>query len=298
MKKLLSLFLLPAFANASSCCGGGSSSSLIILGDNRTEFGFGISKRSDFGQTNSTGYSYLNGNQITDLKNTINLEMKHSFADYWQTAIKLGIAEKHIIKNNLDEKHTGLADFETQLSFEYMPEFNYDLIRPRGFIYSKFTIPFSKSIYDSNSAIQSDVLGNGFYTYSLGTLFVKKINDFQLKLSLELIHYFNRSFQNIKISDSNNFIIPVGISYAIPHSDFTIGASNSFNYSSSKKIKTEINTTTNTGRFIDTTLFINYSREGQSTYSLSYSDSSLIGESINSTLYRIVNLNYTYNIPL
>jgi hypothetical protein len=289
-------FSLLFFQNiyAASCCGGGSSSSMIITSDNRRELSLGISKRTDIGQTDQNGWSIFNNSQIIDSKTSFNLQYGEQISENIQLGVKTSIVEKNVQKSGKHENNQGLTDLEIQSSFEYLPEYTYHPYKPRGFIYSKFSIPLSKSIYDSKSSILTDARGTGMYALSFGHFLIKKLDLTTLKLSFEITRTLSRNFSNFKVYGFNRYNIPIGLAYAFNQSDFSIGFTNTFAYTEKKKFKGNNLSNSHFERFWDTNIFLNYSPDRNSIYGLSYSDSTIFGESINSPLYRSVALNYTY----
>lgn len=283
---------------ASSCCGGGSSSSMIITGDNRAELSLGYSYRNDVGQTDTSGNAYFNNSAITDQKQTINLQAQYQVSEYTQLATKTSFVEKELNKSGLNESNMGLGDIDLQATYEYLPEFTYHPIKPRGFIYFKSTIPTSKSLYNSESSIKSDVRGTGLYSIGLGNFFIKKFDNWTIKFTSEWNHFFGRNYKDLALSDYDKLIIPIGVSHSFDNSDFTIGFTDSFSYQTSKTLSGMNNSTSASEYFWELNTFINYSLNRNQMFSLSYSDSTLIGKNINSPLYRSAALTYIYSLPL
>lgn len=298
MKKLILFsFIIPKLY-ASSCCGGGSSSSMIITGDNRSELALGYAYRSDLGQTDSSAAAYFNNEAVIDQKQSLNLQAQYQLSEFTQIATKTSFVDKKMDKSGLHESNTGLGDIDLQATYEYLPEFTYHPIKPRGFTYLKLTIPTSKSLYDSLSSIRSDVRGSGLFSFSLGNFYIKKIDDWTLKLTTEWSHYIGKKYSNLTLSDFDKFVIPIGVSYTLLNSDITLGFNDTFSYQTRKKITGINNSFSDAEYFWELNTFINYSLNRQDIISLSYSDSTLIGKSVNSPLYRSVAVTYTYSIPL
>lgn len=279
---------------AASCCGGGSSSSMIITSDNRREISIGFTSRTDIGQTDQNGWSTFNNHQIIDGKSIFNLQYGEQVAENFQLGVKTAIAEKHVKKSGKDEKTQGFTDLELQTTYEYLPEYTFHPYKPRGFIYTKLSIPLSKSIYNSQSSILSDVRGSGLYSASLGNFLIKKLDLVTLKVGFEFTKTFAKQFSEFKLDSYHRYTIPIGIAYAFNQSDFSIGFTNTFSYTDEKKFIGNNLSNSHFERFWDSNIFLNYSPNRQVIYGLSYSDSSIFGESINSPLYRSVALNYTY----
>ncbi len=290
-----SFFFNNAFAG--SCCGGGSSSSLILISDNKEEYGIGFSLRNDIGQTDSDGYSNIYSGQTKDQQFNLNLQYQRIIVDRFQLAFKSSLVQKDINKSNRHEVKYGAGDFELQGSYEFLPEYTYSMYKPRGFVYFKQGIPLSRSLYNSQSAVFSDVTGSGFYSTSLGTFFVKHVLDYNLKISFEWQHFYGRTFGAIKVADYEKFYVPMGITYAIPSSNFALGLGQNFNYQSPKRFSGSVNGSSGKEYFWETNLNAVYSINSTQNVSLSYSDTTLTGKSINSSLYRSIGISFSNGVP-
>jgi hypothetical protein len=296
---LIFLFIiLSARSYASSCCGGGGSSSMIITADNKMEMSLGYSFRKDIGLTNSQGYSSLNSEQIRDESQNVDLGIHYQLLDYWQLASRVSLKSKDIKKSGKSESETGLSDIDIQASYEYLPEFNYSLWKPRGFLYSKLSIPTSKSLYDSQTPLFTDVRGAGLYSFSVGHFHQKKWGEWTVKLSTEVSHFFGKKYSNLKLEDYHKLLVPMGVSYAPENSDFSFGVNDTFTYQTPKKTTGTISSTSQKEYFWELGFFVNYMQNREAIWSLSYSDSSLVGKSINSPLYRTVSLSYAYSVEI
>jgi hypothetical protein len=267
---------------------------MIITSDNQKEISLGYSHRTDIGQTNSDGKSTFNNSQIIDEKNSLNIGTSFLIKDQWQFGIKTSLVEKTVQKSGIKETNKGFSDIDIQGSFEYLPEFNYHPYKPRGFVYFKTTVPTSQSIYDSESKILSDVRGSGLYSVSMGNFLIKKFDLITLKFGTEFSYVFGKNFNSYKLKDFQKFTVPLGIAYAISNSDFSIGLTDTFSYTFPKTTIGNISSKSSKEYFWDINTFLNYSKNRDSIWSLSYSDSTLVGKSINSPLYRTVGLTYTF----
>jgi hypothetical protein len=298
MKYLALIFFIPHVLLASSCCGGGSSSSMIILGDNRQEWSAGLGFRNDLGQTDRTGMASFHGKETVDQQYTLNLQLQRQFTELIQAAVKTSVIHKVMVKQGRREKSHGLGDIDLQISYEFLPEYNYSQYRPRGFLYSKITFPQSKGIYDSTSPIYSDVRGSGLYSFSIGTLFVKKNSQFTLKFGLEGQRFFGKKFKEGNLDDYHKVIFPTGLSYAFDPLPISTGILTTWTYQTSKKLQIQTTTTSSREYFWELSVFANWSLNRQETLGMSYSDSTLLGKNINSPLYRSFALTYTQAIEI
>lgn len=293
MKYLALLIFLPKILYASSCCGGGSSSSMIILGDNKQEWSLGMTYRNDLGQTDKLGNPHFNNSSTVDQQISLNFQYQRQVNDLFQLAAKSSIIQKRMKKQGRSEKNQGLGDIDLQANYEFLPEYTYSLYRPRGFIYSKLTIPNSRSLYNSRSPIFSDVRGNGLYVFSLGISLNKKIAQYLLKAGFEVQHLFGQNFPEGRLNSYHKFIVPFGITYSLEGLPLSIGLNSTWNYQDQKKLEGHYASTSSSEYFWDLNAFINWSINRQETLGISYSDSTIIGKNINSPLFRSFSINYT-----
>lgn len=287
------LFLISLNSYASSCCGGGSSSSLIIVGDKKSELAIGLSRKSDFGQTDINANAHYNNKSNRDYSYNLNTQFAYQISDYSQIATKFSLIYKDLKKSKFKKQNFGFGDFEFQYSYEFLPEFGHSLIKPRGFIYTKIIIPSSKNMFNSNQTLKEDVRGFGYYGMTLGHFYTKKLNSLNLKFAMEWTHYFGVSHNQMKQKGFEKITMPLGLSYDLSKLPTTIGLTQTFNYQTIKKITGRIHSNSHQEQYWEMNFYANYSPNSLDMYTISYSDSSLIGKSINSPLYRSFGINYT-----
>ena len=295
---LFYFFVITHVAYSASCCGGGSSSSVIITGDNQQEFSFGYSYRNDIGQTDNQAVASLNDNSIQDHQFLYSLQIARMLFERFQTSLKIGVTTKDLDKQHRVEKKTGLQDIELQSAFEFMPEFTYSKFKPRGFSYLKLSVPMSKSLYDSKSQLFSDVRGSGLYSLAPGLFFLKKVSALSLKSGVEYQYYLGKIFSDSTLADYYKIVIPFGASFALDRSPVILSVTSTWNYQSAKDLSGFIQSKSPNEYFWDLNLSSTYRLSDAAGISLSYSDSSIIGKSVNSPLYRIIGLSYNYGWAL
>ena len=301
MKKIILFFFvifLPLSTYGASCCGGGSSSSAIITGDTQQELTLGYSYRNDIGQTDNNGLATLHNSSIIDQQFLYTFQLARMFFDRFQSSLKIGVTTKEIDKQKRAEKNSGLQDIEVQSSYEFMPEYTYSPIKPRGFSYLKFAIPMSKSLYDSTSPVFSDVRGTGQFSVAPGLFFIKKLTALSLKSGVEYQYYLGKQYSEFKLDDYYKFIVPFGISYPFSLYPVTLSATSTWNYQSPKKLNGSIQSRSASEYFWDLNISTSLHLANLTSFTLAYSDSTLIGKNINSPLYRIIGLSYNYGWPL
>ena len=283
---------------AGSCCGGGSSSSLILVGDNQQEYSLGLTYRDDLGQTDNDGWAAFHNDKTVDQQTNFNFQYQRLVTDHFQAAIKSSLVQKDITKQNRHETTSGMGDIDLQATYEFLPEYTYSAIKPRGFTYLKLTMPTSKSLYNSDSPLYSDVRGTGLYSLSAGVFFIKHISAFTVKSAIEGQHFFGKGFSTTTVEDYNKLIIPLGLSYAFDPAPISIGTGATWSYQTKKTFTGSISGMADKEYFWELNFFSNWIIDRESTLGISYSDSTLVGKNINSSLYRTVGLTYTHSTAL
>jgi|GEM_PF-750863 len=290
---LITFFFFSISSWGSSCCGGGSSSSMIITGDNVQELNIGFGHRNDLGQTDSAGWASFHDSRTKDQQSSLSIQYQRMLQDQLQLGGKISFIDKNLRKQGRVENKSGPGDFEVQGTWEFLPERTYSFIKPRGFLYSKFSLPNSKSLYDSHSVIYSDVRGSGLYTASLGTFFLKRFSLMTLKAGAEVQHLFGRTFSEGKLDDYNKFILPLGATYSFDPAPISWGLNSTWNYQTKKKFSGTVNSVSAKEYFWEIGTFINWTVNREETWGVSYADSTIVGKNINSPLYRSFGLSYT-----
>lgn len=298
-KLFLPLFLLlySLHATASSCCGGNASSNQIIIGDNKYELNFRTAFRSDFGQTTNKSKAIIYNDEIKDHTYSTSIDAGMMITDYWQAGLKLGFAHKDIKKGTINENQSGLTDLGLQLTHEFLPELYYSRWKPRGFVFLTGNIPFGKNLMSSKKLLRSDIIGNGFYFLGMGALLVKKTGDFTHRFSTEMQRTFETKENNNTLKPFHRYIISSGTSYQLTD-NWNLGFLVAWNYTKPKKIVGNVNSISLSDQYFDTSFFANYLIAPETLIGLTYLDSSLLGKSRNSSLYRQLTINYTFQIPL
>lgn len=186
---LFSFFFL-LFSTRSSfgaaCCGGGGSQSPLISNDDQTQVSIGYSS-SDVVVDNVDQNGYWRR-----FKNHQSIQtVKAQAATLLSDRLQLGVSIPIIKRERLGVSHSGLGDVAVSVGYEFLPEWDYHVYRPKGFGFFSLTLPTGYSRYESNEA-GLDSRGNGFWAVSAGALLTKTISDFDGFLIFDLHRSFSK----------------------------------------------------------------------------------------------------------
>jgi len=129
-------------------------------------------------------------------------------------------------------------------------------------------------------------------------LLVKRTSGFTFKTGSEFQKFFGKKFANLTLDSYYRTLLPFALSFSHETSGFTFGLSSTWNYQSAKQITGTIYSTSHSEYFWEFSTFVNYSIDREQSAGISYSDSSLIGKSISSSLYRTMAVSYIHMLPL
>lgn len=137
---LFSLIFIPQISWGAACCGGAFASPSIIAGDEKAQLTTSYSfMEVVVDSVDSRGYWHKwDDHQRVQ---TFKIEGAHLISDRWQIGFTLPVIER----SRLDQSYSGLGDISTSLAYEYLPDWNYNPIRPKGIGFLQVTLPTGKS---------------------------------------------------------------------------------------------------------------------------------------------------------
>lgn len=187
---LFSLTILPTNCFSAACCGGGLTSTFLITGDDKAQFNSVYSyNRANF-DIDQNGY--WKERSYSESLETFRLEGAHIFKDRFQAGISVPI----IRRTRGSESSTGLGDLATTLGYEYLPDWDYNPLRPKGIAYLNMIVPTGTSLMDANQTYLLDANGRGFWTLGAGTLLTKGFGIWDFFTDLGIHRSFSRTYDN------------------------------------------------------------------------------------------------------
>ena len=279
----LVLFFLSSNIFAASCCGGGQSAASLMIADHAQEWTLSTMFRSDLGQTNNDGKSLMDDDQNKDHTWTQMLEYKRLFGSRFQANASLSSSQKKARRLGREENNSGLADFSVGFFYEAVTNYTYNPWLPRIFIGSKLITPFGENNFSSQKELRTDIRGSGFYRLDFPVIFVRE----SLKLSLTPQYFPDQ--KNLKATQAFSSAVSYTVS---PHEVIDLTTSLQWSHLAKKEFK---NQTLISSQFWEVSLSPSWMYTKNASVNLNYSDTTLLGKSRNSALYRSFSLGATWS---
>ena len=279
----LIIFLFCANLYAASCCGGGSSASSLIVGDHLQEWTFSTLLRSDIGQTNNNGQALIDGEDNKDQTFTTSVEYKKLFGERTQANISLNFTQKESKRLGKNETSSGLGDLSVGTFYEAITNYSYNEWLPRLFIGAKLIVPFGENNFNSKRELRTDIRGTGFYKIDVPIVAVK--NEWKFSVTPQYLP----TQKNL----TSTYAFTTAGSYTYSFNDeFDFSTTLQWSYLAEKKYQSQ---TLVPGQYWDITLAPMLMFTKTTSVNLSYTDSSLLGKSRNSALYRSIAVGMTWS---
>jgi hypothetical protein len=202
MKWILLFILLLHSAQlwAAACCGGSSTSPSIITGDDQAQISASLAYAQVIGDAPVSGLPVFRGDGNSEEIQTLRLAGAALLSDRWQIGAQLPISRRSHATQGLDRSSWGLADVDLDVGFEALPELEYSVWKPRGFVFAHAIFPTGQSIYESTDALATDTSGRGFFSPGAGALFVKSWGIWDGTFLFEAHHGIARSFGTLHVT--------------------------------------------------------------------------------------------------
>lgn len=281
---LLSLFTFNTYA--SSCCGGGANIPNIILGDHQWE--------AKLAYTNSTitNEALVSGkiesvNAKNEVTETISLKGSYLLDSYFQIAMDLPIKKRTVESTAKESSTTEVVDPNIQVTWEFLPELTYSLLKPRGFIFFKQLFPNGNSIYSYDDPLLSDSLSRGVFESTIGFAFYKLVYDYDYSLTLEGHYGFDREIDGKEVSPGLGYSSSLGLGYS-PNTKLRLGSSLTYWQDSAVEID---GVEGENKYYLSTSLNLSYMFTTSSVV-LNYSDETLFKVAKNTNLAKAISFTY------
>lgn len=271
---------------AAACCGGGFAAPSIIAGDDKAQLTSSFSMTEvtvDHVDAGGVWHKWDTHQRVQ----TIRLEGAHLLSDRWQAGFTLPLVQR----SHLEQNYSGLGDIALSLGYEYLPDWNYNPLRPKGIGFIQLSLPTGKSKAESDHG-GIDSRGNGFWSVGAGTLLTKALGKYDVFSSFELHNSFAKDFSNSQMSGTlkpgfgGNFSLGAGYNLE----SLRFGASLLWSYEDPIKIESQTPSIGTAERSGTLTLSANYLASDDWAGTLSYSDQTLIGSPVNTSLGQTLSL--------
>jgi hypothetical protein len=282
---LLSLLtLVDIKAHGAACCGGGFAAPSIIAGDDKAQL---TSSFSSFTVVidNVSPQGIWRKWDVHQQVQTFKIEGAHIFWDRYQAGFSLPVIQRS--RGSLI--YSGLGDVSTSIGYEYLPDWDYNPYRPKGIGFLQVIFPTGKSRADSEIG-GLDSRGNGFWALGLGTLLTKTWSRVDAFTSLEVHRSFGKDVSNSQFSGRLEPGLggTFGLGLGYNTKDYRLGSSITWTYEDAIKTQSSSEVTNNGSieRFATGVLSLSYMLDDEWAGTLSYSDQTLFGSPVNTSLGR------------
>lgn len=290
--------LMIDFSMAASCCGGGGGGVSLITGDFRSQMSITAGYSSVIGDVTDQGDAVFRHPKNQEYSQDLKLDYSYLISPFVQAGASIPFTKRTRKIGEQSEDSFGLGDVSAQIGYEYLPELTYSEWKPRGIGYFKVTLPTSPSIYNFDNKLATDARGRGFYTFGIGSLFLKQKGRFDFSLNTEvhqgLTRTFNNYGQSTKITPSLGGSALVGFGFSPKTSSpWRLGFQLGPIYEGQKEMKTKVSSASTPYQLVwDSSVSLSYLVETALSLNLTYSDQTLFGPAHNTTLSRSVNASF------
>lgn len=212
---------------AAACCGGSSQVPTLITTDDRSQI-ISTFSQAEIVVDNVDGDGFWYKSKNNQKINTFKIDYTY----VWDNDLQAGLSIPVVNRSYMGETSSGLADMQTTVGYEFLPEREYNIWKPKGFVYSALILPTGKSKYESEIG-GLDSRGRGLWGVSVGLVFVKVFKNFDFVQSSEVHHYLNstKSKNNgatVDISHSLGAVLQAGMGYNWDKSRIGFGLTHSY----------------------------------------------------------------------
>ncbi|MBY0416409.1 MAG: hypothetical protein K2Q18_19695 [Bdellovibrionales bacterium] len=268
---------------AASCCGGGQSAASVMIADHLHEWTFSSLFRDDIGQTNNDGKALIEADGNTDQTATLALEYKRLFGSRFQANMSFNYIQKKSERVGKAESSSGLGDVAIGGFYEALTNYNYSSWTPRLFTGIKVILPFGENNFNSKKVLRTDIRGTGFYKIDVPIVAVKE----EWKLSATPQYFPTQK----NLAATYAFTTAGSYSHSF-NSVLDLTGTLQWSYLAKKSFQGQ---NLIAGQYWELSLSPSWMIENNKALNLTYNDSTLIGKSRNSALYRSIALGMTWS---
>lgn len=279
-----SFFLLARTAWGAACCGGGFAAPSVISGDDRAQFSASYSSTNVVIDNVDPSGFWRRWDEHQQIR-TMRIEGAHLISDRWQ----MGGALPFVSRSKQSQSYSGLGDLSATLAYEYLPDWDYNPVRPKGICFLQITAPTGKSKFESDVG-GLDSRGNGLWAVGFGTLLTKAIGGWDAFANMEI----HRSLEKtISSSQVNGTLKPgfggnVGVGGGYNTASWRFGGSITWTYEDPIALRGSTNIEGSLERYATAVAAVSFLASDEWVGTLSYADQTLFGSPTNTSLGRTI----------
>lgn len=270
----------PSLVWAAACCGGGFATPSIITGDDKAQLTTAYSATEVLiDNVDSRGiWRRWEDHQRVE---TLRIDGATLISDRWQLGFTLPVVQRQ----RTDQRSAGLGDLASTVGYEFLPDWDYHPVRPKGIGFIQLTAPTGLARGESEMG-GLDSRGNGFWALGLGSLFTKSMGRFDLLASASVHHSFPKPVDNSQIQGTlePGFGTNVSLGGGYHFSDFRLGSSVTWTSEDPVDVRGSTFSEGTPERYATALFSISYRASTAWTGTLSYADQTLVGSPLNTSL--------------
>ncbi len=287
LTSILLIFIFPTLVKAAACCGGAFAVPSLITGDEAGTL------------TTSFSYSKVDTDVFADgvwqkrpgddISQIFKIEGAHIFQDRFQAGVSIPFQIRNL-SGAQGGQSSGLGDVSGQLGYEYLPDWDYNPWRPHGVGFLSLNLPTGRSVYESNDGLDSR--GRGFWSLGLGTTLTKTWTRWDANSTLEIHRSFEKQVQNSQLEGTihpgwgGSWAFGTGYNFK----DWRCGGSLTWSQEDPISVTGNRSSSGSLQRFTTGTLAVSYVADLEWAGTLNYSDQTLFGDPVNTSLSKSVSI--------
>lgn len=277
---------------AAACCGGGVSVASLITTDDKAQVSALLSQSKVDTDVFSNGVWQKRKTQ--DETQVLRLEASQIFEDRFQYGLSVPLQNRQREANS-SGAYSGLGDVSAQLGYEYLPDWDYNPLRPRGIGFLALTLPTGKSIYESSDGSGADSQGRGFWALGIGTVLTKFWGRYDASLVAELHKSFEKKVESAQFQGvvRPNLGESLGFNFGVSFKKFRGGLGLIFVHEESIAVQGSVNSDGSPQESATGSISVGYELADSMVTNISFSDQTLFGSPTNTTLSRAILVSFT-----
>lgn len=175
---------------AAACCGGGSAVPSLVTSDDSGQISVSLSNQQVFIDSVDGNGIWIPGSSHQKTQN-VKVDWAQIINDLYQVGLTANVMQRSRGSSD-SEKSSQLGDVVLSSAYEFLPDWDYNPWRPKGFGFLQVTLPTGKSKYESERG-GLDSSGLGLFSMSIGTLLTKSWNAYDILVNMEAHQAFEKT---------------------------------------------------------------------------------------------------------
>lgn len=241
------------------------------------------------------GIPVFRSSKDSEVSRTFRVEGAALLDDRLQLGASVPLVERSVFRSGTDSAATDIGDVRLNFAYESMPEWTYSAWKPKGYTFLQLVLPTGRSIHESALPGAADATGRGYFTAAVGSLFVKRWSRWDAFAIPEVHYSFARQFTPPGGAEPYQVIPGWGGSLALGLGWNADAIRAGFRIQPVYEQPRSILATSSSSRTSyqltwDTGLDLSYLLNESWTVSCAYSDQTILGPAVNTTLSRTFSL--------